>query len=77
MNRFISDKVGTYDLAAVSSVTAGGVSTPTRDLNVTVRYAIAHLEGGQSVNTETPYDEFVKAWTAYHTSEEPAAHAGV
>jgi hypothetical protein len=72
--RFLSDKGGTYDLASVSAVTAGGAIRTAKD-GPTKQNAILLTDGGNSIHTDTDYADAVDAWTDYLESEDAPAPA--
>ncbi len=74
MTRFLADASGTYDLASISAITAGGAVRETKDAQP-VQHAILRTEGGDALSTQTPYAVAVAAWTAYLEPADEAAPA--
>lgn len=57
--RFLTDSLGTYDLAAVSAIQP----------HHTNKNAALVLEGGTTIGTATEYETAVAAWQAYLQGE--------
>ena len=67
-SRFLSDSIGTYDLASVSAITINNGSKPPGA-------ATLLTDGGDSVHTATPYGTAVAAWKSYLGAEDAPASA--
>ena len=70
--RFFVDATGSYDLAAVSAVTPGGVhnTAVAGGSNRVAQLAVLHLEGGETVSTASLYADVAKAWQNYLEEQE-------